>query len=175
MSARSRRAEGFTLIELVLVAGLITLLLAISYPLLQHWTEAPLRKGARQVTAVIERLHERAVMTRQLHRLRLELNGDRYWAEVLVRSSDDTTEFVALPPEHALPSGVRFRDLATAQNVTMTEGEVAVYFYPIGRLDRVVLHLEQRDGLRTEEEMSLLPHPLTGRVTVAAGYVVFES
>jgi hypothetical protein len=42
-------------------------------------------------------------------------------------------------------------------------------------LDRVVLHLEQQDGRRTEEEMSLVPHPLTGRVTVAAGYVALES
>jgi prepilin-type N-terminal cleavage/methylation domain-containing protein len=170
-----RPPRGFTLIELVVVVGLLTLLLAVSYPLLQHWTEAPLRKGARQVTGVIERLHERAVMTRQLHRLRLELGGDRYWAEVLVRSSDETVEFVVLPPEHALPSGVRFRDLATSQETTVTEGEAAVYFYPIGRLDRVVLHLERGAGRQADEEMSLIPHPLTGRVGAAEGYVAFES
>ena len=165
---------AFTLIELVVVTGLITLLIAISYPLLQHWTEAPLRKGARQVTAVIERLHERAVMTRQIHRLRLQIAAGRYWMEAL-EQTEETAEFVTLPPEQALPSGVRFRDLVTAHGEAVTSGEAAFYFYPIGRLDRVVLHLEQGDGRRAEEEISLVPHPLTGNVAIAEGYVDLES
>ncbi|MEW6324716.1 MAG: prepilin-type N-terminal cleavage/methylation domain-containing protein [Nitrospirota bacterium] len=168
---REHPRAGFTLIELVIVLALITLLTAISYPLLQHWTEAPLRRGARQMTAVIEQLFERAVMTRQIYRLRLEVAGDRYWVEVL-QPSEEAAEFVALPPERSLPSGVRIRDLVTARQATVTNGEAAVYFYPIGRLDQVVLHLEQRDGRVLEDELSLIPHPLTGRVAVTEGYVI---
>ncbi len=164
--------RGFTLMELAVVLAVMALLAAISYPKLQHWMEAPLHKGARQMTAVIEQLHERAVMTRQIHRLRLEVAGDRYWMEILQRT-EETEEFVALRPERSLPTGVWLRDLVTAQEVTVTNGEAAIYFYPIGRLDRVVLHLEQRDGALVEDELSLIPHPLTGRVTIAEGYVEF--
>jgi prepilin-type N-terminal cleavage/methylation domain-containing protein len=178
LSERFLRAEqptAFTLIELVVVMGILTLLIAISYPMLQRWTEAPLRKGARQVTAVIERGYEQAVTSRQLHRLRVDVAGGRYWMEVLMRASDDAVEFVVLPPERALPSGVRFRDLITPQGAVVTEGEAAIYFYPIGRLDRVVVHLAQGEGQQPAEELSLVPHPLTGHVAVAAGYVAFES
>ncbi len=160
---RSRR--GFTLIELLVVVGLMGLLMAVSYPLLSHWTEGALRKGARQLTAAIELLHERAVTTRQLYRLRLELGKERYWLESLQGS----TEYAEVRPVQTLPSGVWFRDLVDGRHVKLTEGEVAIYFYPIGRLDPVILHLEQSAPGKPGVVFSLVPHPLTGRVTVTEG------
>jgi len=75
-----------------------------------------------------------------------------------------------------LPAGVRILDVVTAQQVKITDGQAAVYFYPIGRLDAVIIHLEQRTGAQSGgAELSLLPHPLTGRVTVSAGDVEFGS
>jgi len=165
---------GFTLIELVVVMALIVLMVGISYPLLEHWTEGSLRKAGRQMTAEIERLYERAVVTRQIYRLRVDVGTERYGPEVLQRV-DGALVFVPLPEEETLPAGVRFHDLVTAQQEKITDGEAAIYFYPIGRLDAVIIHLEQRSGMQTGGILSVVPHPLTGHVTVSSGDVEFGS
>jgi prepilin-type N-terminal cleavage/methylation domain-containing protein len=171
--ARVGRA-GFTLIELVVVMALMVLLFGISYPLLEHWMEGALKKAGRQVTAQIERLYERAVVTRQIYRLQFDIGKEQYRPEVL-QEVDGAMVFVPLSDDAAqLPDGVRFLDLVTAQGTKITEGEAAVYFYPIGRLDPVIIHLDQRNGLQTGEELSLIPHPFTGRVAVSAGDFEFE-
>jgi prepilin-type N-terminal cleavage/methylation domain-containing protein len=170
----SKQQTGFTLIELVVVMALMVLLIGISYPLLNHWTEGALRKAGRQVTATIERLYERAVVTRQIYRLQFDIGTERYRPEVL-QLVDGAMVFVPFSEMAALPAGVRFRDLVTAQQVKITDGEAALYFYPIGRMDAVIIHLEQRDGMQTKGELSLLPHPLTGRVTVSMGDVEKQS
>lgn len=165
---------GFTLIELVVVMALIVLLVGIAYPVLEHWTEGSLRKAGRQMTAEIERLYERAVVTRQIYRLRVDIGTERYQPEVL-QQVDNAMVFVPLDDTETLPAGVRFHDLVTAQREKITDGEAALYFYPIGRLDAVILHLEQRNGMQSEGVLSVVPHPLTGRVTVSTGEVEFGS
>lgn len=170
----SRRSTGFTLIELVVVMALMVLLIGITYPLLERWTEGALRKSGRQLTAEIERLYERAVVTRQIYRLQFDIGTDRYQPEVL-QLVDGAMVFVSLSEQDALPAGVRVRDLVTAQQVKYTDGQASLYFYPIGRLDAVIIHLEQRSGMQTGGTLSVVPHPLTGRVTVSAGDVEFGS
>lgn len=165
---------GFTLIELVVVMALMVLLIGISYPLLEHWTEGALRKAGRQMTAAIESLYERAVVTRQIYRLRFDIGKERYRPEVL-QTVDGEKVFVPLSGDASLPAGVRVLDLVTPQGVKVTEGEAAVYFYPIGRLDAVIIHLEQRNGMQAGDVLSLVPHPLTGRVAVSTGDVEFGS
>jgi prepilin-type N-terminal cleavage/methylation domain-containing protein len=170
-----RPAAGFTLIELVVVMALMVLLFGISYPLLEHWTEGALRKAGRQVTATIERLYERAVVTRQIYRLRFDIGKQQYQPEVL-QMVDGAMTFVPLSNVASLlPDGVQFLDLVTAQGTKISDGEAAVYFYPIGRMDAVIIHLEQRNGLQAGEELSLTPHPLTGRVAVSTGDFEFAS
>jgi len=150
--------------------ALMVLLIGISYPLLEHWTESALRKAGRQVTAEIERLYERAVVTHQIYRLHFEIGKERFRAEVL-QTVDGAEVFVPVDDGLLLPDGVQFLDLVTAQGTKVTEGEAAIYFYPIGRQDAVILHLVKRDGMQAGEVLSLLPHPLTGRVTIATGDV----
>jgi len=150
--------------------ALMVLLIGISYPLLEHWTEGALRKAGRQVTAEIERLYERAVMTHQVYRLQFEIGKEQYRPEVL-QTVDGAQVFVPAADDLVLPDGVRFLDLVTAQGTKVTQGKAAIYFYPIGRQDAAFIHLEQLDGMRGGEELSLLPHPLTGRVAVSMGDV----
>ena len=174
MQKRLYGRHGFTLIELVVVTALIVLIVATIYPLLQHWTEGAVRQAARRMTASIERLFEQAVTTRQIYRLRLKMPGDRYWPEV----RDATGTFVPAGIEQKLPSGVIIRDVMMSvggEQGVVSFGEAAVYFYPVGRLDPVIIHLEQPDRGVTGTELSLLPHPLTGRVTIAEGYVEFDT
>jgi len=173
-SQRPITQTGFTLIELVVVLALIVLLIGITYPLLERWTEGALRQAGRQLTAVIERLYERAVVTRQIYRLRMDIGTERYQPEVL-QVVDGERVFVPLPEHDALPAGVQFHDLVTSQQVKIVDGEAALYFYPIGRMDTVIIHLEQRSGLQSEGVLSLAPHPLTGRVVVSSGDFEFES
>ena len=175
---RAERAEqpaGFTFIEIMVTMGLMVLLIGITYPLLEHWTEGSLRKAGRQVTAVMEGLYERAVVTRQIYRLMFDVGSQHYRPEVL-QMTDGVMAFVPLAEDYMLPVGVRILDVVTAQQVKISEGQAAVYFYPIGRLDAVIIHLEQRAAMQVRgSELSLMPHPLTGRVTVSAGDIEFGS
>jgi prepilin-type N-terminal cleavage/methylation domain-containing protein len=165
---------GFTLIELVVVMALMVLLIGISYPLLEHWTESALRKAGRLVTAEIEHLYERAVVTKQIYRLQFEIGKGRFRQEVL-QTVDGAEVFVPVDDGILLPDGVEFLDMVTAQGNKITEGEAAIYFYPIGRQDAAIIHLEKRDGAQAGEVLSLLPHPLTGRVAVSMGNIEYDS
>ena len=83
-SAR-RRSQGFTLIEVMVALMVVALIATIGVKGFRTVTKGSLREGSAHMSGAIRFLFDRASITGKYHRLVIDLNEGRYWAEV----SDD--------------------------------------------------------------------------------------
>ena len=83
-SARGR-SRGFTLIEVMVAMMVIALIATIGVKGFRTVTKGSLREGSAHMAGAIRFLFDRASITGKYHRLVIDLNEGRYWAEV----SDD--------------------------------------------------------------------------------------
>jgi general secretion pathway protein H len=83
-SAR-RVSQGFTLIEVMVAMMVVALIATIGVKGFRTVTKGNLREGSAHMAGAIRFLFDRASITGKYHRLVIDLNEGRYWAEV----SDD--------------------------------------------------------------------------------------
>jgi general secretion pathway protein H len=83
-SAR-RPSSGFTLIEVMVAMMVVALIATIGVKGFRTVTKGSLREGSSHMSGAIRFLFDRASITGKYHRLVIDLNEGRYWAEV----SDD--------------------------------------------------------------------------------------
>ena len=83
-SAR-RPSQGFTLIEVMVALMIVALIATIGVKGFRTVSKSSLREGSSHMAGAIRFLFDRASITGKYHRLVIDLNEGRYWAEV----SDD--------------------------------------------------------------------------------------
>jgi prepilin-type N-terminal cleavage/methylation domain-containing protein len=79
------RTGGFTLIELLIVLALVGLVMAMTVRGVRSLARTDLRSSAVKMSGAIRYLFDRASTTGRVHRLVIDFQEGRYWAEV----SDD--------------------------------------------------------------------------------------
>jgi general secretion pathway protein H len=84
-SGRARAQGGFTLIELLIALTIVALVTGGAVRGFRSLAKSDLRAGTAHLSGAIRYLFDRASTTGKYHRLVLDLNEGRYWAEV----SDD--------------------------------------------------------------------------------------
>ena len=86
-SVRSARrpSQGFTLIEVMVALMIVALIATVGVKGFRTVTKGSLREGSAHMSGAIRFLFDRASITGKYHRLVIDLNEGRYWAEV----SDD--------------------------------------------------------------------------------------
>jgi general secretion pathway protein H len=82
---RRRSHSGFTLIEILVVLAIVGILAGLSIRGLRSLARSDLRASVSHLSGAIRYLFDRASTTGQYHRLVIDLDQGRYWAEV----SDD--------------------------------------------------------------------------------------
>jgi general secretion pathway protein H len=82
---RSPSARGFTLIEVMIVMAIVALITVVSVTGLRSLVKSDLRSTATRMAGSIRYLFDRASTTGRVHRLVLDFDNGKYWAEV----SDD--------------------------------------------------------------------------------------
>jgi general secretion pathway protein H len=82
---------GFTLIEVIIVVTLVALVSALSVVGLRSLTKTDLRGTATHMAGAVRYLFDRASTTGRVHRLVLDFDTGKYWAEV----SDEQFFFAA--------------------------------------------------------------------------------
>lgn len=75
-------AGGFTLIEVLFTVALIALVTGASVAGLRSMAKSDLRASATKMAGAIRYLFDRASTTGKVHRLVLDLDSGKYWAEV---------------------------------------------------------------------------------------------
>ena len=83
--ARRTRGQGFTLLELIVVMLIIGLIAGLSIRGLRSLAKSDLRTSAAKLSGAMRYLFDRASTTGKYHRLVIDVDEGRYWAEV----SDD--------------------------------------------------------------------------------------
>jgi general secretion pathway protein H len=85
MRGRRTHSGGFTLIELLLVLAIVALLAGLSIRGLRSLARSDLRASVSHLSGAMRYLFDRASTTGKYHRLVIDLDQGKYWAEI----SDD--------------------------------------------------------------------------------------
>jgi general secretion pathway protein H len=85
LGSAQRPSQGFTLIEVMVALMVVALIATIGVKGFRTITKGNLREGSAHLAGAIRFLFDRASITGKYHRLVIDLNEGRYWAEV----SDD--------------------------------------------------------------------------------------
>ncbi len=75
------RFRGFSLIEMMVVLGLLAIMLAIAVPTVASLARVELRGSAGRFRGIIRDSYARAALTGKTHRLVMDLDRGKYWVE----------------------------------------------------------------------------------------------
>jgi general secretion pathway protein H len=81
MPPRPRAAQGFTLIELMIVVAIVAMMAALVGPAVESFTGANARKAAGELAGTMRALFDTAALRHATCRLVLDLDARAYWAE----------------------------------------------------------------------------------------------
>jgi general secretion pathway protein H len=99
---------GFTLIEIILVLAIIGLVMGLGLSGLRSLARSDLRADSTHLAGAMRFLFDRASTTGKVHRLVLDLEGGKYWAEV-------TDDKFFVPRDVETPDQTRRREEQEAQ------------------------------------------------------------
>ncbi len=121
--------RGFTLIEVLIVIGIMGIFMVVSYPsILNTMATRNLENTTRQLQTYLQQTKLQAVSTRIVHRVRFTRVDESYWAYEMERLQADGTWIRALgTPRKTIPQRL---------NVTMTlpalGADRVIIFSPVG-------------------------------------------
>jgi prepilin-type N-terminal cleavage/methylation domain-containing protein len=186
------RILGFSLIEILIGLTIISLMVMLAVPSVNRIFQTDLRSSVRQLSIITRAIYNESILKKRLFRLVIDLDENKYWAEMSPSNSlvylrdedleneDDKTfhtfqdgfakysdQFIR---EKELPSGVIFQDVNNAVLYTqpVTGGHAYIFFYPRGEVDPSLIHIaHERPGgvIYTIEIM-----PVSGNTRFYFGY-----
>jgi len=159
-------SAGFTLVELLVTLSIIGILTGALLPRLPDLTAWRLKSTARRLAGTISYLYDRAAASKLVYRLTLDIDERQYYVSLLNTQNRFQKTRLTFAKETKLPDRVRFTEARTSSQGIVRRGVAVINFYPSGFSDLCVIHLEDSN----KNEMTLLVHPLTGRVKIFEGY-----
>ncbi|MGK7345705.1 MAG: pilus assembly FimT family protein [Candidatus Nitrospinota bacterium M3_3B_026] len=161
-----RRRGGFTLIELIIVMVIIGVLAGMTIPRLPDVTASRLKYASRRIAGTITYLYDRAAGAQLVLRLTFDMEKNEYYVSLLNTENQFEETSFAFAKRKSPPWSVRVTGATTATQGEVAKGKAVVHFFPSGYVEPAVIHLEDNAG----NEMTLITHPLTGRVRILEGY-----
>jgi prepilin-type N-terminal cleavage/methylation domain-containing protein len=158
---------GFSLVELSIVLLLLSFLLLLSIPRFGAVLVGQrLNSTGHLITGMVRYLYDQSTAKKRIYRLNYHLQDREIW----VSFPNDEGEFIedqssTFTRRRRLPTGIQFEDVVTPVE-KVKEGQAYIQFFPSGLVDRSIVHLRADDGA----QLSVLIHPLSGRVTIEPGY-----
>lgn len=190
-----KNRDGFTLVEMLVVVGIIALISAMAMPSISGYFQVSLNSATRDLASTIKETYNSAVVTGKVHRLAYDLKTNTYWVEsgpanFLVHTketkekeerrkkfshaSDEVAqsafnlETTVTRKKVSLPRGVTFEDLITQQMTDpIVDGMAYTHFFPHGLTEQTIIHLQDT----SKHHASLATTPLTGMTDLYDRYV----
>lgn len=185
---RAKSESGFTLIEIMVVIGLMGLIMTLFLPGIGMALKVNINNSSRELATVIRAAHDEAILKGQVYRVAFDIDRGEYWVEVgerdfLMKTAEQTEEetkrnqrrndeekakhkepfqlaAAVTKKKKALPLGVKFTEILTARTKTAaTSGVVYSHIFPFGFMEKTVIHL--KDGM--DRENTLAVSPVTGK------------
>ena len=159
--------KGFTLIELTIVIIVLGVMLSLVIPRLGEIGEADLKRSSRHLTGMIRFLRDEAQARKAVYRLRFDIQGGRYWAEVMTLTGEQTVEFKKYHSEMAGEGELSGRTAFGDVKVGSHPEDPYIQFTPDGWVEKAFIHL--RDG--DDRPFTLIVNPLMGTTELHEGEV----
>lgn len=185
------KRQGFTLIEILVAITIIALITALAIPGFNYAFRTSTESFARQMAAVFREAKDRALLTRQLVRIKIDLTKQAYWVEAaggnyilpseeeIKRQKEDLFKKDEEQEESAfamvkeitrdkktVPYGMKINKVQSPRyKEALTEGEAEIYYFPSGISDAAVVELEDSEKVKR----SLSVNPVTGIATLELG------
>jgi prepilin-type N-terminal cleavage/methylation domain-containing protein len=187
-----RRKAGFTLLELLIVLGIIAFVIGIAVPKLGRNFGSQLRASTRKIVGLSKELHHFARLKNKTYRLVIDFGDDKHKPNFFVESA--TTKQLIAPPDATptpeprnkdnddkksedpftadkevlkkpieLPNGVKIEDVENDTSPKpITAGKAYIIYFPQGLVQRTIIHIT--DGRKIH--WSLVVNPLTGATSI---------
>ncbi len=148
--APGKGKAGYTLLELAVVVFIIALVTSIVFPAF-YSSANRVQTDARKTASLLRYLNDSAISAKETYPLKFDLRE----AELSWKGPDgEKSEKVKSL------AGVNLQSQGE-----LTEGEVTVFFTPIGIGEYMALHLREKD-----KEMTVSINPVSGRVKISDGW-----
>ncbi|MGH7802975.1 MAG: pilus assembly FimT family protein [Candidatus Binatia bacterium] len=160
--------DGFTLIELVVVAFLISLFAAFAAPRIADLAGVELGASARRLGQMVRYLYEESALRGTIYGMTLDLDRQRI---SVVKLDPETGEFAEdeelLSRATELPDNVRLVAVVLPSVGRLQEGVAPIYFYPEGFADPAWIQLADTRN----RVVTVVVDPIRGRTEIADGAV----
>ena len=151
---REIKAEGFTLIELIVVIFIISLTTALIMPSFWGSGENILKTEAKRISSTLRYTYDESIGKKQTYLLNVDLDK-QMWG---FRSKNEEKNF-------RIKEDLEIRDVMVPSLGEISTGEVTVEFGPLGPEESIIIHLKKG----TYEYTIMLNH-LNGRTKILEGY-----
>ncbi|MDJ0783746.1 MAG: prepilin-type N-terminal cleavage/methylation domain-containing protein [Desulfosarcinaceae bacterium] len=164
-----RAAEGFTLLELMVVIALIATLVGVAIPRIgASLVSDPTSKVSRWLINNINALKNEAVRKQKAYTLHIDLDRQRLW--MTHEGMAPETEAAAEEKEaFQLPESVQFHSLLLPGQDPIQSGTAALNFSPKGYSDRALIRLTNDD----DDRYTFWVEPFLARVARLDGFEEF--
>ena len=159
---KGSKSSGFTLLEMLVVLGIVTLLVGLSWPrLMSPWGRTKLTDAAGKVRVALDKARVEAMRTGQPQRFRYRPGGNQYEIRPVpldVESRDELDdednkclydlqhEIVFLDPASSLSDALSENNVASNDEAEGNGWSVPVYFFPNGRSSSTQIQLADQTG-----------------------------
>ena len=164
----SKRINGFTFIELIVVIALISIMLFFAIPKFQgNFLSDSTKAVSRWILINIPNLKEKAQKEQKRYILYVDFDANKLWI------SRETTAAETPQPEeinsYQLPNDIKLLDVEFPNQEVISTGQAKIYFDEKGYSDKVIIHIQNNDN----ERLSFLIETFLPRVRLYEKYVGF--
>lgn len=158
--------DGLTLVELSVVILLFSFVVLFSIPrYVDVLGGQRLKSSGHLISGMIRYAYDQATAKKRIYRLNYQLKEGELWVSFLNDEGEFVDDLSALGRRRKLLIGIHFEDIVTTTE-KVKEGQTYTQVFPTGLVDQGIVHLRTDDGT----QLSLLIHPLSGRVKIEQGY-----
>ena len=162
------QAEGFTLIELMVVMLLITIVLSVTVPRLSSGLmQDPQKKANRWMINTVQALRAAAIEKQKSQALVVDFANNRLFT--IDSSMDDEALAAAAEKAFVLPKSIQLVDVLFPNDEQQSVDTVEIYFYAAGYCDPSIIHLKNDDGYRFSYKIE----PLLPKVKVSEEWLTY--
>ncbi len=180
-----KNQSGMTLIEMMVVAGLIAIISYLSLPSVSNYFRLSLESVSRRMASIVKDTYNSALVTGRVHRIVYDFKERKFWVEVgptsLLLERIDPKNRRSRTPEQEdaakaeknqfeleksitrdkvdLPRGVSYFSIQTEQGPDpIIEGMAYTHFFPHGLTEKTIVRLKDTNN----NKISLKIEALTG-------------